>query len=220
MAGALLLMGQRWLTTGILSARERNPVSQNDVLLSVTPGGTAVITLNRPEKHNAFNADVIAALSDMFETLRANTDEVRMVVLRGAGPSFSAGADLEWMKAAADWTHEDNEEDALGLARMLRRLHDLPQLTVALVHGAAMGGGAGLVAACDVAIAVKDTKFPLLRSAPRPDAGHHFTLRRARHRAALGARPCLRPTGEGFDGAFRPQYRSGPACRRQRGRSR
>ena len=69
-------------------------MSQNDVLLSVTPGGTAVITLNRPDKHNAFNADVIATLSDMFETLRANTDEVRMVVLRGAGPSFPPGQTL------------------------------------------------------------------------------------------------------------------------------
>jgi methylglutaconyl-CoA hydratase len=88
----------------------------------VTRGGAAVITLNRPDKHNAFNADIIARLSDIFETLRANTDEVRIVFLRGAGKSFSAGADLEWMKAAADWTHEDNVEDALGLARMLHRL--------------------------------------------------------------------------------------------------
>jgi methylglutaconyl-CoA hydratase len=175
-------------------------MSQNDVLLSVTPGGTAVITLNRPDKHNAFNADVIATLSDMFETLRANTDEVRMVVLRGAGPSFSAGADLEWMKAAADWTHDDNEEDALGLARMLRRLHDLPQLTVALVQGAAMGGGAGLVAACDIAIAVKDTKFRFseVRLGLTPATISPFVVR------AIGPRwaKALFATGEGFDGEF------------------
>lgn len=175
-------------------------MSQNDVLLSVTPGGTAIITLNRPEKHNAFNADVIATLSDMFETLRANTDEVRMVVLRGAGPSFSAGADLEWMKAAADWTHDDNEEDALGLARMLRRLHDLPQLTVALVQGAAMGGGAGLVAACDVAIAVKDTKFRFseVRLGLTPATISPFVVR------AIGPRwaKALFATAEGFDGDF------------------
>jgi len=175
-------------------------MSQSDVLLSVTPGGTAVITLNRPEKHNAFNADVIAALSDMFETLRANTDEVRLVVLRGAGASFSAGADLEWMKAAADWTHEDNEEDALGLARMLRRLHDLPQLTVALVQGAAMGGGAGLVAACDVAIAAKDAKFRFseVRLGLTPATISPFVVR------AIGPRwaKALFATGEGFDGEF------------------
>ncbi|MGY6661211.1 MAG: enoyl-CoA hydratase-related protein [Glycocaulis sp.] len=175
-------------------------MSQNDVLLSVTPGGTAIITLNRPDKHNAFNADVIATLSDMFETLRANTDEVRMVVLRGAGPSFSAGADLEWMKAAADWTHDDNEEDALGLARMLRRLHDLPQLTVALVQGAAMGGGAGLVAACDVAIAVKDTKFRFseVRLGLTPATISPFVVR------AIGPRwaKALFATAEGFDGEF------------------
>ena len=133
--------------------------AENEVLLDVTPGGAAIVTLNRPDKHNAFNADIIARLSDIFETLRANTDEVRVVFLRGAGRSFSAGADLEWMKAAADWTHEDNQADALNLARMLKRLHDLPQTTIALVQGAAMGGGAGLMAACDVAVAVKDAKI-------------------------------------------------------------
>lgn len=178
-------------------------MSQSDVLLSVTPGGTAVITLNRPDKHNAFNADVIATLSDMFETLRANTDEVRLVVLRGAGPSFSAGADLEWMKAAADWTHDDNEEDALGLARMLRKLHDLPQLTVALVQGAAMGGGAGLVAACDVAIAVKDTRFRFseVRLGLTPATISPFVVR------AIGPRwaKALFATAEDFDGNFAHQ---------------
>lgn len=175
-------------------------MSQSDVLLSVTPGGAAIITLNRPDKHNAFNADVIAALSDMFETLRANTDEVRLVVLRGAGASFSAGADLEWMKAAADWTREDNEEDALGLARMLRKLHDLPQLTVALVQGAAMGGGAGLVAACDVAVAVKDAKFRFseVRLGLTPATISPFVVR------AIGPRwaKALFATAEGFDGEF------------------
>lgn len=175
-------------------------MSQTDVLLSVTPGGTAIITLNRPEKHNAFNADVIAALSDIFETLRANTGEVRMVVLRGAGASFSAGADLEWMQAAADWTHDDNEEDALGLARMLRKLYELPQLTVALVQGAAMGGGAGLVAACDVAIAVKDTKFRFseVRLGLTPATISPFVVR------AIGPRwaKALFATAEGFDGEF------------------
>ncbi|EAP88923.1 MAG: enoyl-CoA hydratase [Oceanicaulis sp.] len=174
--------------------------AENEVLLDVTPGGAAIVTLNRPDKHNAFNADIIARLSDIFETLRANTDEVRVVFLRGAGRSFSAGADLEWMKAAADWTHEDNQADALNLARMLKRLHDLPQTTIALVQGAAMGGGAGLMAACDVAVAVKDAKirFSEVRLGLTPATISPFVVR------AIGPRyaRALFATGEGFDGEF------------------
>ena len=82
-----------------------------------------------------------------------------MVILRGAGKSFSAGADLDWMKAAADYSREDNERDGFALAEMLRKLNELPQMTLALVQGAAYGGGAGLVACCDVAIAMKSAKF-------------------------------------------------------------
>jgi methylglutaconyl-CoA hydratase len=174
--------------------------AETEVLLDVTPGGAAIVTLNRPDKHNAFNADIIARLSDIFETLRANTDEVRVVFLRGAGRSFSAGADLEWMKAAADWTHEDNQADALNLARMLKRLHDLPQTTIALVQGAAMGGGAGLMAACDVAVAVKDAKirFSEVRLGLTPATISPFVVR------AIGPRyaRALFATGEGFDGEF------------------
>lgn len=126
--------------------------------LDATPAGIAVITLNRPEVHNAFNAQLIAELTSAFETLE-DQPNIRMLILRGAGKSFSAGADLDWMKAASGWTREDNERDAELLAEMLRKLYELPQMTLALVQGAAMGGGAGLVAACDVAVAMKDTKF-------------------------------------------------------------
>ncbi|MFT3729744.1 MAG: enoyl-CoA hydratase-related protein [Terricaulis sp.] len=128
------------------------------ILLDVTAEGVAFVTLNRPAKHNAFDEEVIAKLADTFETLKG-ADNVRIVFVRGNGPSFCAGADIEWMKRSAQLTDVDNETDALALARMLKHLHDLPQLTVAVVHGAAMGGGAGLVAACDVAIALGDTKF-------------------------------------------------------------
>lgn len=128
------------------------------IQLDATPGGIAVLTLNRPDKHNAFNAQVIEELTDALETLEEQTT-IRMVILRGNGKSFSAGADLEWMKAAADYTRHENEEDAYKLAEMLRKLAELPQMTVALVQGAAMGGGAGLVAACDIAVALKDTRF-------------------------------------------------------------
>lgn len=128
------------------------------ISLDATRGGVAVVTMNRPDKHNAFNAQVIDELADAFETLRGE-DHLRMVILRGAGKSFSAGADLEWMKAAAGYTREENEEDAVRLAEMLRKLYELPHMTLALVQGAAMGGGAGLVAACDVVVAMKSAKF-------------------------------------------------------------
>jgi methylglutaconyl-CoA hydratase len=79
--------------------------------------------------------------------------------VRGAGGTFSAGADLEWMRDAAGWSEADNRDDAMGLATMLKALHDVPALTVAVVEGAAMGGGAGLVAACDMAVAVTGAKI-------------------------------------------------------------
>lgn len=126
--------------------------------LDATPAGIAIVTLSRPDVHNAFNAQLIDELTDAFDTL-ADQPNIRMVILRGAGKSFSAGADLDWMKAASGWTREDNERDAEKLAEMLRKLYELPQMTLALVQGAAMGGGAGLVAACDVAVAMKGTKF-------------------------------------------------------------
>ena len=175
-------------------------MSDDPVLLDATPGGVAVITLNRPDKHNAFNAEVIARLSDIFETLRANADEIRAVFIRGSGRSFSAGADLEWMQAAAHYTEEDNVEDALGLARMLKRLYDLPQMTVTLVQGAAMGGGAGLMAASDVSVVMKDAKirFSEVRLGLTPATISPFVVK------AIGPRwaRALFSSGEGFDGEF------------------
>lgn len=126
--------------------------------LTASPSGVAVVTLNIPAKKNAFSAATIEALHQTFITLRAQ-DNVRLVFLRGAGGMFSAGADLEWMKAAADYTEAENRQDAMALSEMLRALHELPQATCALVEGAAMGGGAGLVAACDMTVAVTGAKF-------------------------------------------------------------
>ncbi|MDB5426107.1 MAG: enoyl-CoA hydratase/isomerase family protein, partial [Phenylobacterium sp.] len=93
-----------------------------------------------------------------FETLRG-AEGVRVVFLRGEGGTFSAGADLDWMRAAVDRSESDNREDAFAMAHMLKQLWDLPALTVALVDGGAFGGGAGLAAACDLAIATADAKF-------------------------------------------------------------
>ncbi|RZI99362.1 MAG: enoyl-CoA hydratase/isomerase family protein [Brevundimonas sp.] len=128
------------------------------VQIDATPDGVVFITINRPEKKNAFDAPTIAALYEAFETLHG-ADKVRIVFLRGAGGTFSAGADLSWMRDAADWSESDNRDDAMGLAKMLKALHDVPALTVAIVEGAAMGGGAGIVAACDMAVAVEGARF-------------------------------------------------------------
>ena len=128
------------------------------VRIDSTPDGVVFVTINRPQKKNAFNAAVVAALYEAFETLQG-ADHVRVVFIRGAGGTFCAGADLAWMRDAADWSEGDNRDDAMGLAKMLKALHDVPALTVALVEGAAIGGGAGIVAACDMAVAVKGAKF-------------------------------------------------------------
>ncbi len=132
----------------------------NDDLVRIdsTADGVVFVTINRPDKRNAFDAPTIAALYEAFETLQG-ADHVRVVFIRGAGGTFSAGADLGWMADAARWSEGDNRDDAMGLAKMLKALHDVPALTVAIVEGAAMGGGAGIVAACDMAVAVKGTKF-------------------------------------------------------------
>lgn len=130
------------------------------VNLDVTREGVAVVTLNRPEMHNAFNPEVIEKLIEIFEDLR-KADGMRAVMIEGAGKSFSAGADLAWMRAAADYTEKDNREDAGGLAEMLGLMRALPQPTIALVHGPAIAGGMGLVAAADIAIATKQAVFGL-----------------------------------------------------------
>lgn len=132
----------------------------NDDLVQIdsTADGIVFVTINRPDKRNAFDAPTIAALYEAFETLHG-ADNVRLVFIRGAGGTFSAGADLSWMKDAAGWSESDNRDDAMGLAKMLKALHDVPALTCAIVEGAAMGGGAGIVAACDMAVAVEGSRF-------------------------------------------------------------
>ena len=135
------------------------PDADDDLVqIDSTADGIVFITINRPDKRNAFDAPTIAALYEAFETLHG-ADNVRLVFVRGAGGTFSAGADLQWMADAAGWSESDNRSDAMGLAKMLKALHDVPALTCAIVEGAAMGGGAGIVAACDMAVAVEGSRF-------------------------------------------------------------
>lgn len=121
-------------------------------------GFVATIWMNRPERHNAFNATVIAELTQAFDDLGADAG-VRVVVLAGRGKSFSAGADLNWMKAAGKADFEAYLADATRLAEMLRSLAEIPKPRVGRVQGAALAGGMGLVAACDICIASVHASF-------------------------------------------------------------
>ncbi|MDI9239524.1 enoyl-CoA hydratase-related protein [Lysobacter sp. LF1] len=132
-------------------------------LLHLREGPVARLRLNRPELHNAFDAMLIAALTGALESV-AGDDGVRVVVVEGEGASFSAGADLNWMRGMAAAGEAENRADALALARLMRTLDELPKPTIARVHGAAFGGGVGLVACCDIAIAAPEAKFGLTES--------------------------------------------------------
>lgn len=118
----------------------------------------AHVWLNRPKVHNAFNATVISELYACFEALDKQKD-VRVIVLGGRGKSFSAGADLSWMKQMGQADFDTNCADALKLAKMLQRIATVRQPTIARVHGAALGGGMGLASACDVCVASVNAKF-------------------------------------------------------------
>ncbi len=150
-------------------------------------GPVATIWMNRPDLHNAFDETLIAELTAACVALDDDAD-VRVVVLAGRGKSFSAGADLNWMKRAANNGIDDNLNDARALARMLRTLAEMKKPTIARVQGAALGGGMGLASACDIAVAstkavfaTSEVKFGIIPSAISP-----YVLR------AIGARQATR----------------------------
>src|SRR5271166_1328853 len=156
-------------------------------------GGVATIWMNRPELHNAFNPQLI---DDLTAALLATggAPTARVVVLAGRGKSFSSGADLNWMKEAGEKHFDANFADAHRLAEMLRLLADMPKPTIARVHGAALGGGMGLAAACDICIASDHASFTIseVRFGLIPATISPYVLR------AIGARQALRyfQTGE------------------------
>ena len=121
-------------------------------------GFAAFVTLGRPEVHNAFNARMIRELQTAFETLD-NDDDIRAVVLAGDGPSFCAGADLNWMRSSLGFDHEENVADALRMADMFHSIDTCRHPVIGKLHGAALGGGTGLAAVCDIAIAAEGTRF-------------------------------------------------------------
>lgn len=121
--------------------------------------GVVTVALNRPDVHNAFNDELIAEAIDLFEGLGATS--ARVVVLRGTGPTFCAGADLNWMSRMVRYTRDENIRDSSLLARMYALINECPLPIIGRIQGAAIGGGVGLVAVCDIAIAARDTKFGL-----------------------------------------------------------
>ena len=172
--------------------------SDEAVRLEATRDGIATVTLNRPAVHNAFDEALIERLGEIFDDLGAQ-DGVRLVFLQAAGKSFAAGADLNWMKRAAEWSEERNLDDARAFAAMLRSLDRMPKPTVALVQGSAYGGGVGLIAACDIAIGVRGASFSLseVKLGLIPAVISPYAVR------AIGARNARRYflTGEVFDAA-------------------
>ncbi len=127
---------------------------------STRRGTTGVVTLDRTDLHNAFNEVVIREITEAFSEY-ADDSGVRVVVLAAEGRSFCAGADVSWMKRMVDYSFEENVADANAMAEMLRAIRECPKPVIARVHGAAIGGGVGLVAACDMAVAVESAIFAL-----------------------------------------------------------
>ncbi|MDC0641229.1 enoyl-CoA hydratase/isomerase family protein [Porticoccaceae bacterium] len=130
------------------------------VITDIDDCGVARVRLNNPDKHNAFDDQIIGELTEAFVAIADNSN-VRVMVLGSEGKSFSAGADLEWMKRMASYSYEENLRDASALALMLKTLNEIPQPTIARVQGAAFGGAVGLVSCCDMAVAASAASFSL-----------------------------------------------------------
>ena len=179
-------------------ARKKTPTPGYETLAVALQHGVAVVTLNRPDLHTAFNETLIAEFTELLNVLDTD-DEVRVVVLAGSGKSFCAGADLNWMKKMAGYGPAENLADAQALALMLRTLNGLSKPTVARVQGAAYGGGVGLTACCDIAIAAIEATFALSEAKLGliPATISPYVIE------AIGARAARRYflTGERFDAA-------------------
>ncbi|GAB3036850.1 enoyl-CoA hydratase-related protein [Oleiagrimonas citrea] len=169
-----------------------------ETLVTERRDDVARITLNRPELHNAFNATLVAELTDALEAAERDP-AAQAVLLTGAGPSFCAGADTRWMRGMADASEAENKEDALRLAQLLRKLNFLAKPTIARVNGAAFGGGIGLIACCDIAVGSADASFGLseVKLGLVPATISPYVV------AAIGLRHARRlfVTGETFDAA-------------------
>lgn len=132
----------------------------NTLISSADKRGVLTLCMNRPEVHNAFDAEMIRGMTRALQAADSNPD-VRMVVITGTGSCFSAGADLNWMRSLVDASQDENERDALRLATLMRSLNYMSKPTIARINGAAFGGGLGLIAACDITVSVDNARFGL-----------------------------------------------------------
>ncbi|WP_461521384.1 enoyl-CoA hydratase/isomerase family protein [Porticoccus sp.] len=133
-------------------------MSKTNVTTQINPRGIATVTLNRPERHNAFDEQIIAGLNEAFQQV-ASDHRIRVMVLAATGKHFSAGADLGWMRRMGNASYDANLADAEALANMLRILNELPIPTIAKVQGSAWGGAVGLICCCDMAVSVASARF-------------------------------------------------------------
>ncbi len=167
-------------------------------LIAEIDGPLAIITLDNPDKHNAFDDTLIAALTAILQDIDGNP-QVRVVILSASGKSFSAGGDVNWMRRMSAYSQAENLRDAKGLATLMRTLYGLSKPTIARVHGNAFGGGVGLVACCDMAVGTHAAAFSLseVKLGLIPAAISPYVI------AAIGERAARRYflTGERFDAA-------------------
>ena len=169
-------------------------MSQQAVLKSIDARGVATVTLNRPEVNNAYDETLIQGLHDAMDELGANP-ALRVVLLRGEGKHFQAGADLKWITRVAAQSAEENARVSRATALAVRRLNTLPVPTVALVQGGCFGGGTGIVAACDVVIAadnamfsIAETRWGLTAAIILPQLADAIGARQVRRYALTGER--------------------------------
>jgi len=176
----------------------KQTTDQSRVLQHIDAQGNAFLTLNRPDVHNAFDPEMVAALTRILGQLNRDP-EVRAVVIRGAGKSFCAGADIAHMRASAKFTRTQNHRNAVESSRLFHLLYTLKKPTIAAVHGAVRGGGCGLVSACDIALAARSATFRLseVKIGIIPAMISPYVI------GAIGERHARRymMTGEGFDAA-------------------
>ena len=134
--------------------------SYQTIKLKKSKNGVATVTMNRPEVHNAFNAQMISDLTEVYNKLNDDSS-IQVIILRAEGKSFSAGADINWMKSMAQATEPENKTDSEKLAKLMRTINFNAKATVAVVQGLALGGGVGLICCCDMVVAHEDAKFGL-----------------------------------------------------------
>lgn len=162
-------------------------MNQRALIVTQDDRGIATITLNRAEKHNAFDDAMIDDLNQALDVINDDAN-VRLLILRAAGRSFSAGADLNWMRRMAEYDFQQNNDDAMQLARLMKTLNSMSIPVIGLIQGASFGGGVGLVACCDIAIASENAKFCLseVRLGLIPAVISPYVI------AAMGERACRR----------------------------